>query len=334
MFEWPEVRVKDLFNLGRGRVISGIEISTNPGHYPVFSSQSSSEGRMGSIGTYDFEGEYVTWTTDGANAGTVFHRSGQFNCTNVCGTLKAKNEDEVSHKFMAYQLSRLTKRHVSYVGNPKLMNGVMAQIKLFHPPFAEQKQVANILETLDTQIRQTEAIIAKLQQVKQGLLHDLLTRGIDENGQLRPPYEQAPELYKESPLGWIPKEWEVSTIGKEFQVQLGKMLDAEKNTGFPKPYIGNKAVQWGRIDISEMQNMKMSGNDLIRFRLQEGDILVCEGGEVGRAAIWDAPIEECYYQKALHRLRAVRGFEPQLLVEFLFFLNSSNKCSTCCVQGS
>ena len=74
----------------------------------------------------------------------------------------------------------------------------------------EQKNIATILDTLDTQIRQTEAIIAKLQQVKQGLLHDLLTRGIDENGQLRPPYEQASELYKESPLGWIPKEWRVS----------------------------------------------------------------------------------------------------------------------------
>tara|TARA_R110002012_G_scaffold78665_1_gene200361 strand:- start:7341 stop:8576 length:1236 start_codon:yes stop_codon:yes gene_type:complete len=83
--------------------------------------------------------------------------------------------------------------------------------KIASPAFTyeEQKTIAHILDTLDTQIRQTEAIIAKLQQVKQGLLHDLLTRGIDENGQLRPPYEQAPELYKESPLGWIPKEWEI-----------------------------------------------------------------------------------------------------------------------------
>ncbi len=77
---------------------------------------------------------------------------------------------------------------------------------------AEQKKLANILDTLDITIRQTEAIIVKLQQVKQGLLHDLLTRGIDANGQLRPPVEQAPHLYKESPLGWIPKEWEVGPL--------------------------------------------------------------------------------------------------------------------------
>lgn len=73
---------------------------------------------------------------------------------------------------------------------------------------AEQRALASVLDTLDTTIRHTEAIIEKLKQVKQGLLHDLLTRGIDANGELRPPQSQAPQLYKGSPLGWIPKEWE------------------------------------------------------------------------------------------------------------------------------
>ncbi|MEX8504384.1 restriction endonuclease subunit S [Leptothrix ochracea] len=76
----------------------------------------------------------------------------------------------------------------------------------------EQAEVARVLDTLDTTIRQTEAIIEKLKQVKQGLLHDLLTRGIDANGELRPPQSQAPELYKESVLGWIPREWEVELL--------------------------------------------------------------------------------------------------------------------------
>ena len=68
--------------------------------------------------------------------------------------------------------------------------------------------IAAVLDTLDTAIHETEAIIAKLKAVKQGLLHDLLTRGIDANGELRPPQAEAPHLYKESPLGWIPKEWD------------------------------------------------------------------------------------------------------------------------------
>lgn len=74
-------------------------------------------------------------------------------------------------------------------------------------PEEEAKVLERVLDTLDTQIQKTEALIAKLEKVKEGLLHDLLTRGIDESGRLRPSPEQAPELYKESPLGLIPREW-------------------------------------------------------------------------------------------------------------------------------
>lgn len=82
------------------------------------------------------------------------------------------------------------------------------------PDPSEQRKIAQILDTLDTAIHETEAIIAKLKAVKQGLLHDLLTRGIDANGELRPPQFEAPHLYKQSPLGLIPKEWEVEPILK------------------------------------------------------------------------------------------------------------------------
>ena len=84
---------------------------------------------------------------------------------------------------------------------------------MFRLPEPEhQKKIAQILDTLDTQIQKTEALIAKLEKIKEGLLHDLLTRGVDQNGQLRSTPEQAPEIYKESALGLIPKEWEVPTL--------------------------------------------------------------------------------------------------------------------------
>lgn len=123
--------------------------------------------------------------------------------------------------------------------------------------------------------------------------------------------------YKQTDLGVIPVEWEVTTIGREFEIQLGKMLDAERNVGVPKPYLGNRAVQWDRIDVSELPMVPMSRADMNRFRLRKGDLLVCEGGEVGRAAIWDAPLDECYYQKAIHRLRPLRGFSPRLMAAIL-----------------
>jgi type I restriction enzyme, S subunit len=123
--------------------------------------------------------------------------------------------------------------------------------------------------------------------------------------------------YKQTEVGVIPEDWDVSTVGREFSVQLGKMLDAERNRGVSKPYLGNKAVQWNWIDISDLPTVRLSRSDLEKFRLEKGDILVCEGGEVGRAAIWNAPIDECFYQKALHRLRPLAGFEAKLLVAIL-----------------
>jgi type I restriction enzyme S subunit len=123
--------------------------------------------------------------------------------------------------------------------------------------------------------------------------------------------------YKRTDAGVIPEEWDDSTVGREFEIKLGKMLDAEKNVGVAKPYLGNKAVQWDRIDISELPTVPMSRLDIERFRLRKGDLLVCEGGEVGRAAIWDTPIDECYYQKALHRLRPLRGFDSRIMAALL-----------------
>ena len=107
---------------------------------------------------------------------------------------------------------------------------------------------------------------------------------------------------------------EDSTVGAEFRVQLGKMLDAAKSTGVSKPYIGNRSVRWGRIDMTGIGTAAMTSGDLRRFRLRSGDLLVCEGGEIGRAAIWDEPVRECCFQKASHRLRPARGYDDVCLM--------------------
>jgi len=112
-------------------------------------------------------------------------------------------------------------------------------------------------------------------------------------------------------------DWNVTTVGEEFYVELGKMLDAEKNVGMLKPFIGNRAVQWGKINTDDINEIRMSSTDMQRYRLCKGDLLVCEGGEVGRAAIWQEQIDECYYQKALHRLRAKHRYSHEFLAAVL-----------------
>lgn len=157
--------LSEIAELGRGRVISSAEISKqkNP-IYPVYSSQTSNNGVMGYLDNYDYEGEYITWTTDGANAGTVYYRNGKFNCTNVCGILKIKNG------YDAYYISNIlncyTKKYVSTnLANPKLMNNVMANIKINLPSIERQKYFSNILKAIEYRVKIEQDI--KLNLVKQ-----------------------------------------------------------------------------------------------------------------------------------------------------------------------
>lgn len=145
---------------------------------------------------------------------------------------------------------------------------------------------------------------------------------------------QLKDGYKQSEAGVIPEDWSAATVGEYFDIQLGKMLDAEKNSGVHKPYLGNRAVQWGQINISDLPTMAMSTTDIARYRLKHGDLLVCEGGEVGRAAIWESPIAECYYQKALHRLRPIREFNTALMQALLQYWVNANSLSNFVTQTS
>lgn len=96
--------------------------------------------------------------------------------------------------------------------------------------------------------------------------------------------------------------------------QLGRMLSARRETGVhARPYLRNRDVQWGHVAVTDLPTMDFSPEDEARFRLASGDVLVCEGGEVGRAAIWRDQLAECYYQKALHRVRVSEALSPGYL---------------------
>lgn len=287
---WKETCVTDICQLGRGRVISQEEVDANPGDYPVYSSQTSDRGEMGRISTFDFEGELVTWTTDGANAGTVFYRDGKFNCTTVCGTLRARNEGQIDLKFLAYHLGRIAKNYVSYIGNPKLMNDVMGRIAFPLPVPYEQHKIAKILTTVDNLIEKTQALIDKYQAIKQGMMHDLFTRGVDEHGQLRPSYEDAPHLYKDSALGWIPREWEVRTLG-------ALSISGLKNGYFKKPELVGKGYKL--INVSELyqdfgidtrltsvERVEADPSDYENYKVEEGDIFFTRSSLVLSGIAW------------------------------------------------
>ncbi len=112
----------------------------------------------------------------------------------------------------------------------------------------------------------------------------------------------------ETEIGRLPATWKVQRLREVFETQLGKMLSQKARAGdAPKPYLRNKNVQWGRIDVSDILHMDFDEREIEKFRLRAGDLLICEGGEPGRAAIWNGALTECFYQKALHRLRPRDG---------------------------
>jgi len=121
-------------------------------------------------------------------------------------------------------------------------------------------------------------------------------------------------------------DWKKSTVGHLFDVQLGKMLNEKAKTGPQFPYLANFNVRWGNFDFSKLNEMTFSDREKEKYSLQKGDLLMCEGGEIGRCAIWLGSESEIYYQKALHRVRSKNkdGFTKYLYF-YMQFIASQGK---------
>lgn len=170
---WAQFKIKDIATIGRGRVISSIEISQqkNP-LYPVYSSQTTNEGIMGYLDDFMFEGEYISWTTDGANAGTVFYRNGKFNCTNVCGLIKLKKGFDTY--CVSLILSEATRKYVSVnLANPKLMNNTMGEIQIHLPKLEEQKRITIVFRKLQELFEVHNNLLIRYSKQKQYLLSQM-----------------------------------------------------------------------------------------------------------------------------------------------------------------
>jgi type I restriction enzyme S subunit len=171
--DWEEKKIEDVYDVVRGYVLAVPKMTSEPvgsSSFPVYSSQTKNNGLTGYYHEYLYE-DAITWTTDGANAGDVKYRNGRFYCTNVCGVLISKNGN--ANKCMAEMLNTVTHKYVSYVGNPKLMNNVMAKIKILFPHTNEQKKIANFLSAIDDKIALVSNELSHAKTFKKGLLQQM-----------------------------------------------------------------------------------------------------------------------------------------------------------------
>ncbi len=171
--EWEEKRLGDVFKVMRGEVLSMNLVKdscTKESPYPVYSSQTRNNGLAGFYTNYLYE-DAITWTTDGAYAGDVNYRAGKFYCTNVCGVLL--NNKGYANTCIAEIINTVSRKHVSYVGNPKLMNGIMSKIIISFPSLPEQEKIAACLSSADELISLHAEKLELLKRHKKGLMQQL-----------------------------------------------------------------------------------------------------------------------------------------------------------------
>ena len=168
-------------------------------------------------------------------------------------------------------------------------SGRLKRVLVSVPPLPEQRKIASILTTVDRLIEQTEALIEKYRRIKQGMMADLLSRGVDEHGKLRPTQKQAPQLYKQSELGWIPKEWKVLPLSEvSDRVVVGLALSvthAYRQKGVP--LIRNQNIRRGFFEDHDMLYIDPNFSKLFPNKaVQRDDVLtVRTGSNVGDTSL-------------------------------------------------
>ena len=213
-----------------------------------------------------------------------------------------RHQGQFDDGFLRYSLRKKTQelqRQGRGVAQANINASVLKATELPVPPLAEQRQIAAILDAADALRARRSETIAQLDTLLQSTFLDMFGDPVT------------------NPMGW-----DVMAFGSIGHSKLGKMLDKGKEVGDCQfPYLANANVQWGRFDLAELRTMDFSESDRKKFNLEDGDLLICEGGEVGRTAIWRGAQDRIYFQKALHRVRLDPAVAvPEYVVQFMWFM--------------
>lgn len=242
----------------------------------------------------------------------------------VCGyhlALIKPNRDLVDPVYLAKQLgSEQTTRYFGRLANGSTRYGLtyrsIASTPVRLAPLPQQQRIAEILSTVDEAIEQTEALIAKAQQIKSGLMHDLFTRGVTPDGQPRLSCEDAPQLYKESSLGWIPKEWECLPIEELLANTSSPMRSGPFGSALLKDELVNEGVPMLGIDniypecfvdTYKRHVTKRKFLELSRYAVFPGDVVITIMGTVGRCCVVPGDFEIGLSSKHLWTMTFDRG---------------------------
>lgn len=280
------IQLKDLCQKASSNIAQK-DLEGHEGQYPIY----GASGLIGYVDFYKQENPYVAVVKDGAGIGRVMCLPEK---SSVIGTMQYILPNEgVNVHYLAFAMEHMNlAKYFSGATIPHIYFKDYGKEKLLERTEKEQKSIAEILSKMDSLISLRKQQLAKLDEL-------VKARFVEMFG----------DVISNSNL------WPICKFSEITSSRLGKMLDAKQQTGVHRyPYLANFNVQWFRFELKTLNSMDFNESDRIEFELHDGDLLVCEGGEIGRCAVWHNNVQPCYFQKALHRVRCNKDF---ILPDFL-----------------
>lgn len=218
------------------------------------------------------------------------------------GLIRVKDFKSLSSEYFFQYLNYLKaeiEKKAQGAAQPNISTNEIANLEIPLPPLSVQQRIAEILDKADALRRKDQALLKKYDDLAQAIFMDMFGDPVKNE------------------MGWAVKTFETL-----FDTRLGKMLDAKKQNGNTKyKYLGNSNVQWFKFNLNNLAEMEFDEKDVKTFELKKDDILICEGGEVGRAAIWKNEMQNVFFQKAIHRARVkTNNITPEFTVMLFWFL--------------
>lgn len=219
--------------------------------------------------------------------------------------VKITPREKIHAQWLYYQLLNYI-RKIELIGNHALVNNVslkdLKDIRLNVPPIEAQIHIANILSKAEALIAQRKESLRLLDEFLKSTFLEMFGDPVKND-----------------------KAWKMLTVSEIGESRLGKMLDGKKVTGKNlKPYLRNSNVLWFKFKLDDLLEMDFDEKDRLEFGLEFGDVLMCEGGEIGRCAIWKDELQECYFQKAIHRIRLYKELVLPEYFVFMFWVYTSH----------
>lgn len=274
--------------------INAAERETRKGDVPYY----GATGQVGWIDKHLLDEEVVLVGEDGApflepGRPKAYMISGKSWVNNHAHILRAR--DGMPNAYLMHFLNILDySPYVTGTTRLKLTKGAMNKIPVPVAPLPQQRR---IVEAIELQLGRLDAAVARLHAAKARLKR----------------YKQAVLKAAVEEAGEDPNA-ETVVLADVADLCLGKMLDRQKNKGTPHPYLRNINVRWGAFETEDLHQMPFGDHEHERYGLEVGDLVMCEGGEPGRCAVWDGSIPDMKIQKALHRIRCNTSTDPHFVM--------------------